>query len=60
VLADSDGGISGVALGVSGQWSGYARPGSPAITAYAVEPDGKSLCSLGTRLLPPRQDLPAN
>jgi len=48
VLADADGKISGVALAASGQWVGYARPGSPAITAYAVEPAGKSLCSLGT------------
>ena len=54
VLADSSGSISGVALAVSGEWMGYARPGSPGLTAYAVEPDGKTLCILGSRNLGPR------
>jgi hypothetical protein len=51
VLADSNGGIAGVGLAVSGEWMGYARPGSPVLTAYAVEPNGKTLCFLGTRNL---------
>lgn len=54
VLADSSGRISGVALEVSGLWEGYARAGSPAVTAYAVGGDGRSLCSLGTTPLAPR------
>jgi len=54
VLADAQGAIAGVALANAGDWSGYARPGSAGITAYAVEPDGKSLCALGTTTLGPR------
>ena len=50
VLADGSGHISGVALADSGEWDGYARAGPPSVTAYAVEPDGKSLCRLGTWL----------
>lgn len=54
VLADGSGRISGVALEDSGEWDGYARAGSPAVAAYAVEPDGKSLCRLGAWLLAAR------
>ena len=57
VLVDSSGHVSGVALAVSGLWTGYARPGSQGLTAYSVEPDGTSLCSLGTRALAPRLDV---
>ena len=54
VLADSSGTIAGVALEASGLWEGYARGESPAVAAYGVEGDGRSLCYLGTRPLPPR------
>ena len=54
VLGDSSGHIAGVALAISGEWAGYARPGSPALTAYAVEPNGNTLCFLETRNLSPR------
>jgi len=56
VLADTSGNIAGVAQEVSGLWIGYARPGSPLLTAYAVEPDGKSLCLLGTKSLASGRD----
>jgi len=54
VLAGADGRILGVAVEYDGQWTGDALPGSPTVTAYAVAPDGKSACAIGTRSLDPR------
>ncbi|MFZ0933865.1 MAG: hypothetical protein WB579_06250 [Bryobacteraceae bacterium] len=53
VFADPAGTIAGVAPVAAGRWMGYVPSGPASITAYVVEPDGKTLCSLGSRVLGP-------
>jgi hypothetical protein len=53
VFADPAGTIAGVAPVAAGRWMGYVPSGPASITAYGVEPDGKTLCSLGSRALGP-------
>ena len=52
ILADDKGLVAGVALTLEdSHWTGYVSGHARPITAYVLEPDGHTLCAIGTQRL---------